>query len=430
MSGLQFDRAPHRHPTPTRAPRRDPGGPRVRQVLHRPHGHAPPGRRTPAGTTPGSCPTGRSRSTRRPPSCTTRRRSSRASRPTGTPTARSGRSGRRRTASGWPRSARAARAAGAARRGLPRRASSLLVRTDLDWVPSGGEQSLYLRPFMFASEAFLGVRPAHEVTLPRHRLARSARTSPAASSRCRSGCRRTTPGRRSAAPARPSAAATTPPAWPPMLEAGAHGCDQVCFLDAVERRWVEELGGMNLYFVHRRRPAGHPRAHRHDPRGRHPVVDPDPRQGARPGRRGAPGRRSTSGATASSPARSPRSSPAGRPRSSRRSAGSLGRRRGRHADHRRPGEVDRPAAAGAGRHPVRPRRGHPRLAAPARLRFTPLPEVPPSTARTAGPRASAGRRKAWFTTTERWTMGSMTATEDRPPAGRSADGGGPGGVPR
>jgi branched-chain amino acid aminotransferase len=33
-------------------------------------------------------------------------------------------------------------------------------------------------------------------------------------------------------------------------EAMAAGCDQVAFLDAVEHRWVEELGGMNLYFVH------------------------------------------------------------------------------------------------------------------------------------------------------------------------------------
>src|SRR5690554_7215561 len=32
-----------------------------------------------------------------------------------------------------------------------------LVRTDLDWVPSGEEMSLYLRPFMYASEVFLGV---------------------------------------------------------------------------------------------------------------------------------------------------------------------------------------------------------------------------------------------------------------------------------
>ena len=32
-------------------------------------------------------------------------------------------------------------------------------------------------------------------------------------------------------------------------EAIANGCDQVVFLDAVERRWVEELGGMNVFFV-------------------------------------------------------------------------------------------------------------------------------------------------------------------------------------
>src|SRR3712207_2690959 len=34
-----------------------------------------------------------------------------------------------------------------------------LVRTDVDWVPTAAESSLYLRPFMFASETFLGVRP-------------------------------------------------------------------------------------------------------------------------------------------------------------------------------------------------------------------------------------------------------------------------------
>jgi branched-chain amino acid aminotransferase len=33
-------------------------------------------------------------------------------------------------------------------------------------------------------------------------------------------------------------------------EAIDNGCDQVAFLDTVDRKWVEELGGMNLYFVH------------------------------------------------------------------------------------------------------------------------------------------------------------------------------------
>jgi len=41
-----------------------------------------------------------------------------------------------------------------------------LVEVDKAWVPPAGtgETSLYLRPFMYASEAFLGVRPANEVT--------------------------------------------------------------------------------------------------------------------------------------------------------------------------------------------------------------------------------------------------------------------------
>ncbi len=45
-------------------------------------------------------------------------------------------------------------------------AITALVEIDEAWVPAAdsGEMSLYLRPFMFASEAFLGVRPANEVT--------------------------------------------------------------------------------------------------------------------------------------------------------------------------------------------------------------------------------------------------------------------------
>ncbi len=33
-------------------------------------------------------------------------------------------------------------------------------------------------------------------------------------------------------------------------EASSHGCDQVVFLDAQEGKYVEELGGMNMYFVY------------------------------------------------------------------------------------------------------------------------------------------------------------------------------------
>src|SRR5690606_6148884 len=38
-----------------------------------------------------------------------------------------------------------------------------LIAVDGAWVPSEDDESLYLRPFMFAKEAFLGVRPAQKV---------------------------------------------------------------------------------------------------------------------------------------------------------------------------------------------------------------------------------------------------------------------------
>jgi branched-chain amino acid aminotransferase len=128
-------------------------------------------------------------------------------------------------------------------------AIDLLVRTDVDWVPTGGEQSLYLRPFMFASEAFLGVRPANEVrfvVIASPVGAYFAGGIKPVSIWLSSTYTRAALGGTGAAKCGGNYAASLAA----QLEAQAHGCDQVCFLDAVERRWVEELGGMNLYFVH------------------------------------------------------------------------------------------------------------------------------------------------------------------------------------
>ncbi len=126
-----------------------------------------------------------------------------------------------------------------------------LVSADIDWVPSGldGENSLYLRPYMFASEAFLGVRPALEVTY-------GVIASPAGayfsggvqpvSIWLSQNYTRAAAGGTGAAKCGGNYAA----GLSAQLEATEHGCDQVCYLDAAEHRWVEELGGMNLFFVH------------------------------------------------------------------------------------------------------------------------------------------------------------------------------------
>ena len=125
----------------------------------------------------------------------------------------------------------------------------VLVRTDREWVPTGGEASLYLRPFMFASESFLGVRPAKQVTyclIASPAGAYFAKGVKPVSIWLSRDYTRAAPGGTGAAKCAGNYAASLLP----QQEALEHGCDQVCFLDAVERRWVEELGGMNLYFVH------------------------------------------------------------------------------------------------------------------------------------------------------------------------------------
>jgi len=127
-----------------------------------------------------------------------------------------------------------------------------LVATDEKWVPADDseEASLYLRPFMFASESFLGVRPAAEVTY-------CVIASPAGpyfpgglkpvSIWLSASYTRAAPGGTGAAKAGGNYAASLAA----QVEATANGCDQVAFLDAVEHNWVEELGGMNLFFVYR-----------------------------------------------------------------------------------------------------------------------------------------------------------------------------------
>jgi len=124
-----------------------------------------------------------------------------------------------------------------------------LVAADVDWVPAGGENSLYLRPFMFASESFLGVRPAAEVTYlviasPAGSYFGGGEIAPV-SIWLSQKYTRAAPGGTGAAKCGGNYAASLLA----QAEAAAHGCDQVAFLDAVEHRWVEELGGMNLFFV-------------------------------------------------------------------------------------------------------------------------------------------------------------------------------------
>jgi len=122
-----------------------------------------------------------------------------------------------------------------------------LVRIDRDWIP-GGEGSLYLRPFMFATEAFLGVRPAHECLF--------VLIASSVGSYFKGGAKAVTvwlSDRYTRAAEGGTGAAKCGGNYAASLlaqsEAIEQGCDQVVFLDAAQHRWVEELGGMNVFFV-------------------------------------------------------------------------------------------------------------------------------------------------------------------------------------
>jgi branched-chain amino acid aminotransferase len=122
-----------------------------------------------------------------------------------------------------------------------------IVRIDRSWIP-GGDGSLYLRPFMIASEVFLGVKPSAEyifavIASP---VGSYFKGGPAPVSIWVSeNYTRAAVGGTGAVKCGGNYAASLRA----QAEAIAHGCDQVVFLDAIERRYVEELGGMNVFFV-------------------------------------------------------------------------------------------------------------------------------------------------------------------------------------
>ncbi|AGT93161.1 branched-chain amino acid aminotransferase [Rhodococcus qingshengii] len=124
-----------------------------------------------------------------------------------------------------------------------------LIDVDLDWVPAaGGEDALYLRPFMFSTEAGLGVRPADEY---RYLLIASPagayfpRGVKPVSVWLSTEYVRAAPGGTGAAKFAGNYAASLLA----QAQAADEGCDQVVWLDAIERTYVEEMGGMNLFFV-------------------------------------------------------------------------------------------------------------------------------------------------------------------------------------
>ncbi|MCW2491250.1 MAG: branched-chain amino acid aminotransferase [Frankiales bacterium] len=124
-----------------------------------------------------------------------------------------------------------------------------LTEVDSEWVPEGPDATLYFRPFMMSTEVGLGVRPANAYS---YLLIASpagpyfVRGVQPVSVWLSTEYTRAAPGGTGEAKCAGNYAASLIA----QAQAADKGCDQVVWLDAHEHRYVEEMGGMNLYFVY------------------------------------------------------------------------------------------------------------------------------------------------------------------------------------
>lgn len=120
-----------------------------------------------------------------------------------------------------------------------------LIRTDINWVPDAPDQSLYIRPFLIANEAFLGVKPSDVFKFMIITSPTSAYYQGAVNVKIENKYSRASSGGIGAAKAAANYAASLYPAKQAKLE----GYDQLVWTDAETHQYIEESGTMNLMLV-------------------------------------------------------------------------------------------------------------------------------------------------------------------------------------
>lgn len=126
-----------------------------------------------------------------------------------------------------------------------------LIAVDGAWVPTAeGERTLYIRPFEIAAENFLGVRAAHRAE---YRVIASpvgpyftGGVKPVSIWIALDSARAGKHGTGEAKTGGNYAASLLA-----QQKGYENGCSQVMFLDAESSTYIEELGGMNLFFVYK-----------------------------------------------------------------------------------------------------------------------------------------------------------------------------------
>jgi len=128
------------------------------------------------------------------------------------------------------------------------RALKALIKTDRDWVPSETGTSLYIRPFIIATDPYVGVRPSDTYLFiillspvgayyPEGLAPVKIYVETEYVRAVRGGLGYT------------KAAANYAASLKSQNKAKERGYTQVLWLDAIERRYIEEVGTMNVFFI-------------------------------------------------------------------------------------------------------------------------------------------------------------------------------------
>lgn len=124
-------------------------------------------------------------------------------------------------------------------------AVSKLVSLESDWIPPAKGSALYLRPIMFAADEFIGVKPSEKYIYIIMALPVGPYYSTPLKLKAESKYIRAADGGVGEAKTAGNYAASLYP-WKLAKE---EGYDQIMWLDSNERKYIQEVGTMNIWFV-------------------------------------------------------------------------------------------------------------------------------------------------------------------------------------
>ncbi|MCA6380554.1 MAG: branched-chain amino acid aminotransferase [Cytophagales bacterium] len=122
---------------------------------------------------------------------------------------------------------------------------SALIEVDADWIPTTEGASLYLRPFVFASEAKLGVKVAEEYKF----IILTSPVGPYFSKPIRVKVEEEFVRAAEGGTGFAKCAGNYGGAFYPTMLAQKQGFDQVLWTDAKDHKYIDESGAMNVMFV-------------------------------------------------------------------------------------------------------------------------------------------------------------------------------------